>query len=118
QAGDWLDALSLYRLLNALHDPRSPYREQADRIAQRVRVLRIYAPARLNELYLTRAKRLGEENPEPPIAIGADTWIERLKGVRVEMLNDGLQNAATRHVTAPGYQPLMLGAIDALRIMI
>jgi carboxyl-terminal processing protease len=114
--GDWLEVLALYRRLNLLYEPASPYREKQDQAEQRVRIIGLYAPDYLRGLHIERAKANGEPVPEiDPIEF--DSWQKVLKGVTREMLHETI-TGADHHVTSPQRADLLIGAIDQLRLMI
>lgn len=54
---DWVEALTLYRLLDLLYDDYATYRDDTKRAGQHVRVLQLYAPEELERLYKLRAER-------------------------------------------------------------
>lgn len=112
-AGQWLDALNIYRGLYYLFDDRAHYRDQVRHAERHVRLLRLYAPEHLKTLYTQRAQRLGKEDIEPP-QFDDETWEQRLEGVRLTMFWQSLVHAAHKHVSASGYNALLLGSIDAL----
>jgi carboxyl-terminal processing protease len=112
---DWLEVLSLYRRLNMLFEPRSPYREQLEMAEQRVRILATYAPKRLQELHLDRLKRLGKPQPKQ-IVEQFDSWELHLKEITISMLNDVFADSA-RHVTSPRIKQLLLGALDQILLL-
>jgi len=116
--GQWLEAMSLYRRLNLLFDPREPYRSQVKRLEQQVRVLRIYAPETLNQMFLEAAKKNGNEDAKPPIMDDQTTWQQRLEGVRSSMMYETYRHVVDNHVDSVGYKQLLLGAIDRLSIMV
>ncbi|MBI1338577.1 MAG: PDZ domain-containing protein [Phycisphaera sp.] len=58
------------------------------------------------------------KDPVDLIDLGDETWKQRLEGVEVEMLKEGLLTAGSRHVDNRGYKPLMVGMIDALGVLI
>ncbi len=112
-AGQWLDALSIYRGLYYLFDDRAHYRDQMRQTERHVRLLRLYAPETLKKLYTARAQRLEKDDTEPP-QFDDETWEQRLDGVRLTMFWQSLVHAAHKHVESSGYNPLLRGAVDAL----
>lgn len=122
----WVDALSLYRLLEMLHEDQNEYREQIEEANQHVRVLRIYAPRTLRDLQQARAERReaeaeGAPNGEQPIdlpAIDLEPWEEQIDDVGVGMLRQMIQQASSQHITSEGYAPLLSGAVDALLVFL
>ena len=116
-AGDWVEALATYRLLNLLYEDTDGYHDQLRRTAKHVRVLQLYAPAALEELYRQRAQRRGDE--EPKFEPGErEAWDVRLRGVEPSMLRQTLVQAARSHVNQSGYAPLMRGGLETLLIAV
>jgi carboxyl-terminal processing protease len=114
--GDWLEVLTLYRRLNLLYEPASPYRERQEQAEQRVRVIGLYAPDYLRELHIERAKANGEPVPEAD-PVEFDSWQKVLMGVTREMLHDAI-TGADHHVTSPQRADLLIGGIDQLLLLI
>ena len=113
---DWLEALTLYRALDLLFDDSASYRGRVKRAGQHLRVLRLYVPKRLEELYLARAKRMGKEDPSP-LHLDEQTWKDKLKNIKPHMLRQTLDQSARRHVANDGYRHLLKGAVDSLLVM-
>ncbi|MEX0776250.1 MAG: S41 family peptidase [Phycisphaeraceae bacterium] len=111
---DWLEALMLYRELEAVFEDRTTYHDQARNAERQVRLLRLYAPAKLQTMFQDRAKRLGNEKAES-LTLGGETWEQTLDGVDMTKLRQALVRAARDHVTSPGFAPLVLGALDNMR---
>src|SRR5690606_9418072 len=100
-------------------DPSPRFKPSVDRVVQRIRVLRLYAPTELTKLYEARAKRLGADAPkDPPAVVAQDDWHERLAGINRRMMRDAFREMAGKHTSAPGYDPLMKGALTSLLITI
>jgi carboxyl-terminal processing protease len=134
EQGDWVQALSLYRELDLLFDDYSTYHEQVKRVSRHVRVLQLYAPEQLRKLYEAQLERRraskalddvageeGLEEEDKPLLLEPESWESRLKGVELPMLRQTLSQAVRDHVDSDrsgNYGPLLLGAVDALRIML
>ncbi|HAI13649.1 MAG TPA: hypothetical protein DCM28_18230 [Phycisphaerales bacterium] len=112
--GNWLTALGLYRKLEMLYEPQPRYKTHIDRITQRVRVISLYAPKKINELYSQRAKTAGDPEP-PPVALDAETWQKRLTDVNLPILTSALRNSAMQHYSGVGYRELMVTAVGSLK---
>ena len=112
--GNWLTAIGLYRKLEMLYEPQPRYKTHIDRITQRVRVISLYAPKKINELYALRAKTAGDLEP-PPVALDAETWQKRLTDVNLPILTSALRNSAMQHYSGVGYRELMVSAIGSLK---
>ncbi|MCC7205028.1 MAG: PDZ domain-containing protein [Phycisphaeraceae bacterium] len=123
---DWLEALGLYRALYLLFDDHQRYRDQSQQAERHVRLLRMYAPQKLSELYDLRIKRQAEqakedgqdedEKNDPPV-FGEETWQQTLDGVEVPMFWTTLLLAAQKHISGQGYGPLLDGAFEALEVL-
>jgi carboxyl-terminal processing protease len=113
--GNWLTALSLYRKLEMLFEPIPRYKTHIERINQRVRVISLYAPKKIAELYKVRAKSVGDETEPPPVALEAETWQKRLTDVNLPILTSALRNSAMQHYSGVGYRELMLSSVKSLK---
>ena len=123
---NWVEALSLYRLLDLLHEDQRLYTDRSVATAKHLRVMQVYVPEQLQELYQQkaeqRAKEKGEE-PPAPVEIDADTWQTKLKGVNSLMLKQSLRNAVRMHIDRNqegnnGYSTLLIGGIDNLELLL
>ena len=115
---DWLEALSLYRLLDMLYEQEPQHRDDVERIAAHVRVLQVYAPKRLDALVQQRAERRGDDRFNEQLAeVEHQSWRQRLEGVEVGMLRDAVTRSARQHVGETGFTSLMRGSIDGLLSM-
>ncbi len=113
----WLDALGIYRALNLLYEYSDKYREPMKLVERRVSLIRLYAPENYSEMYVEHLKRQGEEDPEAPNLPDSD-WEDRLENITSEMLHDALFRAERLHVAQEGYQPLLAGMIDGLKVFL
>ncbi|QDU33853.1 Carboxy-terminal processing protease CtpB precursor [Poriferisphaera corsica] len=119
---NWVDALSMYRLLDLLFENQNIYTDQIKNAEAHVRVLQLYTPQQLQNLYQARAERRakekGEDAPEP-IDIEIDSWKSKLKNVNSIMLRDSLRQAVSRHIDrnqpgSNGYTSLLRGGVKNL----
>ena len=113
EEGQWLDALSLYRLLDTLFDQSQKYRSQVRTNERHIRILRLYVPEELKKQFVARATRLNKDNLDPP-SFGMETWEQQLTGVDMTMLEAALARTSSQHVSHAGYRPLLVGALDGL----
>lgn len=130
-AHDWVEAGTLYRLLNSLFDQTRPYLTQAKRVSQHEQALALYNPKKLIALYKEQAKRAklaekqGGKNgrkKKTPIPDGdsedpeieTTPWQDRLANITPRMLQEALFLAAKRHIERPSYATLITGAMDGL----
>jgi carboxyl-terminal processing protease len=120
QQDNWLEALALYRALDLLFETSNIYQGDVDQAARHVRVLQLYAPKKLEQLYDERAERHGNKKRtgEDTIQIETEDWQSRLKGVRSSMLRQTIRYATKKHVGKQGFTPLIRGAVDALIVML
>ena len=116
---DWLEALSLYRLLDMLYEDKPRHADDVERVAAHVRVLQVYAPERLDELVRQRAERRDEDRFNEQLAeVEHEPWQQRLAGVQVGMLRDAITRSARQHVADADFASLMRGSIDGLLSML
>jgi carboxyl-terminal processing protease len=131
EAGDWVEALSLYRAMDLLYDDYATFRSEVKRVAKHVQVLQLYVPTKLQELYRAQAARRAAreadrennedaevaQRPDPP-SIEIEDWRVRLNDVDASMLRQTLAQAARQHVESAGYAALMRGSLDSLLVML
>lgn len=123
---DWVEAGTLYRLLNLLFDKTRPYLAQAKHVARHEQALALYNPKKLVALYKDQAKRTHaldknkkkkaapvEENGEEP-EIEMTPWQDRLKGITLRIVHEELFYAAKKHIEHHNYADLLQGAIESL----
>lgn len=117
---NWLEALVLYRTLDLLYETKNTYQGEVDQAARHVRVLQLYAPMRLEQLYDERAERNGvkKQAGQDTVRLETEDWQSRLRGVRLPMLKQTIRYASKKHVGKQGFTPLLRGAVDALIVML
>lgn len=118
KAGQWFEALLLYRRLDLLFDERGQYTEPIDRVSRKLRLLRMYAPEAYYAQSDAYAKSQGEEPGERWAGEEEAGWDKQLKGVDKSMLLEAMNVATSNHVEAPDYDKLMIGGIDGLLAML
>ncbi|MFN3168806.1 MAG: S41 family peptidase [Phycisphaeraceae bacterium] len=118
----FVDSVSLYRLLDLLYEDSRKYHQEYLDAVTHVRVLQLYDPAGLRELYKERAERLGDEDTLELFAEADDQeledWTIKLEGIELTMIAQVFTQAATRHIDKDGYATLLRGAADGLSMMI
>jgi len=121
---DWVDALSLYRLLDLLYEDTRAFKADFERIAEHVRIVQLYNPLLLKQLYKERAERLGNDEEKEEI-FGEDEeeeeiedWTVRLAGIDRTMMEQSLAHAALRHIDKEGYTALTHGALEGLTLLL
>ncbi|MFK7790313.1 MAG: S41 family peptidase [Phycisphaeraceae bacterium] len=121
-ANDFVESLSLYRLLDLLYEKTRDYKKQYEDAATHVRVLQLYNPSLLRSLYKERAKRLGNEDElelfEEAENQEIEDWTIKLEGIQTAMLGQVFAHAATRHIDRDGYVALVRGAATSMGVMI
>lgn len=115
EAGEWLEALSLYRGLELLYEDDNVYTDRLKRVARHVALLRLYAPEHLQQLYIQQARERGEEEPEL-WTVEEDHWERQLRGITPVMLNESLHFGARSHVEDASFEKLLIGGIDGLKV--
>ncbi|MBH07267.1 MAG: hypothetical protein CMJ20_13230 [Phycisphaeraceae bacterium] len=118
RAGDWLTMARLHQLLDLLfNDPAATHHEIHLRAQRHVRVVRLYTPVQYKQMAEQRAKRRGEHFD--PQMFREYMWQERLGGITKTMLDKAIDGAERHHIESThGYGPLLIGAIDALMILL
>ena len=121
---NWVDALILYRLLHTLHEETRRYRTPFEDAASHIRVLQLYHPLHLRDLYRERALRIGDEdNPlllddEDSQEEDLEDWTVKLDGVTRGQMLATLSQATGRHIDQRPYTDLLIGAIQGLRTVL
>lgn len=119
----WLDAQELLYLLRTFYEDTTQreafqrYDERLDYVNHRVGLIARFVPRRLHEMRNERAERLGEETFGEFNEATAVDWHERLDGVDHLMLKQALRTAASEHIEAMGWRPLLEGGLQALRLL-
>lgn len=122
--GDWLLAQELlFRVRVLLDGARRTADEERlsaslDRVNRRIGLLAQYAPHNLHELRRMQAKRVAPDKPFPDFnELGAEDWKDQLKGISQRMLKAGLRFIANEHIDDQGWYPLLVGGLEALRLL-
>lgn len=123
EAHDWIDALSTYRLLDLLFEDTRAFHADYERVAEHVRILQLYNPLLLKELYKQRAELLGNDDEEEVFG-GEDEeeeiedWTVRLAGISTTMMQQSFAHAALRHIEKAGYTHLTRGALEGFTLLL
>lgn len=122
--GDWLVASELYYRLETIFDPSGAYKDDVERLTDRLTMIRMYAPERLWEL---RNKRRIDEGLEalPAYNPYGDDYHVKLRGVTSTAVRTAIQRAAQQHVGRETrdnpdgitMNTLLLGGLEAVRTM-
>ena len=122
--GDWLTAQeSLFRLRTLFEESGDAaafrrYDGMLDIVNKRIELLAQYAPRELWRLRKAYAKRIEPEREFPDFNEAfADDWKEVLDGVSKGMLTSALNTAANDHISSGGWEPLVSGGLESIRVM-
>ncbi|MFN9993404.1 MAG: S41 family peptidase [Phycisphaerales bacterium] len=116
-SGDVLNASELFGLLNGLFEESGRYRDDVERLGQRLAMIRLYAPKRLYDLRFDRMKALGEESKMAPYNSLGDDFREKLAGIDQIMLMRAIAYSI-RHVERPKINDILIGGLDNMKTMI
>ena len=121
--GDWLFVQEILFRLRTLHegtalkDRHSAFDQRLDQVNRRIGLLARYAPRSLHELRRMQVTRIDPETEFPDFNEAfAEDWKVPLQGITEKMVNDSLRRAATMHISACGWKPLLDGGLEALEI--
>jgi carboxyl-terminal processing protease len=124
RSGDWLLAQELLfrnrMLLEGAEraDDEARLNSALEKVNRRIGLLAQYAPHKLHDLRRLQAARLAPDKPFPEFnELGAEDWKDQLKGVTQRMLKAGLRHIAGEHIDDHGWYPLLVGGLDALRLL-
>ncbi|MFM7051458.1 MAG: S41 family peptidase [Planctomycetota bacterium] len=124
QSGDWLTAQEIMFRLRTLFEESGDaatfrrYDAQLDEVNKRVMLLAQYAPRELYRLRKAYAERVEPGKPFPEFNEAfADDWKEALEGISKGMLTTALTTAANDHISSGGWEPLVKGGLDAVRVL-
>ncbi len=122
--GDWLVSQEILYRLRTLHDESGDaatfrrYDAMLDEVNKRITLLAQYAPRELWRLRKAYADKVDPAKPFPEFNEAfADDWKEALDGVTKGMLTSALNTAANDHISSGGWEPLVKGGLDAVRVM-
>ncbi|MEM9414680.1 MAG: S41 family peptidase [Planctomycetota bacterium] len=125
EADKWVDALGLYRLLDLLYEESRRYHDDFLNASNHVRILQLYNPLLLRDLYKERAERLrSDDDPvleeEDDVVDDEDLedWNIKLDGVTRQQMLQAFSQATGRHIDRGGYAELMVGALNGLRTLL
>jgi carboxyl-terminal processing protease len=115
--GRWLEVMGLYRLLNMLFDPASPYRKPYELAEMRIRILARYAPDQVEQMRKRLQEHALDEEADYRAEPDPESWQVVLEGVELRMLTQAIRNSS-RHVSSPHMRQLLHGAVDRLLLLI
>lgn len=115
--GDWFMSNELYLRLHSLLDESGEYKDDLERGARRLAIIRLYAPERFWEL--RNQRRIAEgESPLPPYNGVGDDFREKLAGINSRMVVKALDSAAQRHVGGTAFAQILQGGIEGVRTLV
>jgi carboxyl-terminal processing protease len=123
EKGDWLVAQEILFRLRTLHELSDgavfrSYDAKLDEVNKRIMLLAQYAPRELYRLRRELALRLDPEKPFPEFNEAfAEDWKEALDGISKGMLASALSTAANEHISGGGWEPLIKGGLNAVRVL-
>jgi carboxyl-terminal processing protease len=122
--GDWIVAQEiLYRLRTLFEESGDAaafrrYDSMLDIVNKRIVLLAQYAPRELWRLRKTYAERVEPGKPFPDFNEAfADDWKEALDGISKGMLTSALNTAANDHISSGGWEPLVEGGLESVRVL-
>ncbi|MEZ6234426.1 MAG: S41 family peptidase [Phycisphaerales bacterium] len=111
--GDWLIANELFVRLNALLEHERTYRPDAERLARRLDILRLFVPERLWELRNAREIAEGRD-PLPAYNPFGDSYQTKLAGISEDAVITALRRSAQEHVEHVSAIDLAQGGLDGV----
>ena len=122
--GDWIVAQEiLYRLRTLFEESGDAaafrrYDSMLDIVNKRIVLLAQYAPRELWRLRKTYSERVEPGKPFPDFNEAfADDWKEALDGISKGMLTSALNTAANDHISSGGWEPLVEGGLESVRVL-
>ncbi len=115
--GDWMMASELFVRLHALTEETNRYRKDAERVTQRLGMLRLYTPEQLWRLRDARQRMEKDAQPLPPYNPTGDDFNEKLKGVD-ETLMLRVMQYLPKHVERVPLNTAIAGGLEAVKTMV
>jgi len=118
--GEWMLANELFARLAGLLEDEGAYREDVDRLGQRLSMIRLYAPEKFRELVAIHRERHGEDAPPPYNAYG-DTYQEKLELISPRAVERALQHAAFKHVdlaSKGAMGPMLIAGLNSVETLV
>lgn len=113
--GDWLMSAELFARLNMLYED-GRFKKDAKRLGDRLSLIRLYAPQRMWEL--RNARRAADALPPlPAFNVAGEDFNDKLRGISAPMVLEAVRRAAHLHVERTPMRALLLGGLDAIKIM-
>ena len=116
--GEWLFANELFARLNLLLEEQGTYRKDADRLVDRLSMIRLYTPKLFWEMRDARQKLEEKGKPLPAFNPQGEDSAAKLKGITQTALIKAINMAGSEHVERVGMRKLLIGGLDHVRTMI
>lgn len=132
-AEQWIKALRLYSDLASIEPANPLWKEKLKSPTRRLRLMSVYVPDELKSIQQAESKEREEValllNPatQPTTKPLADEdmdgdafrikWQEALRGIRLPMLKESLENANDQYYRDTSYRDLLLGGLKGLRTL-
>jgi carboxyl-terminal processing protease len=116
--GEWLFANELFARLNLLMEEQGTYRKDADRLVDRLGMIRLYTPKLFWEMRDARQKMEEKGKPLPPFNPQGEDSAAKLKGITQNALIRALAEAGKEHVERVGMRKLLIGGLEHVRTMV
>lgn len=115
--GDWMMASELFVRLHALTEETNRYRKDAERVTQRLGMIRMYTPQELWKLRDARQKMEKDAKPLPPYNPTGDDFNDKLMGVDDTLILRILQYLP-KHVEHVPLNNVIAGGLEAVKTMV
>jgi carboxyl-terminal processing protease len=116
--GQWIFASELFARLNLLLEEQGTYRKDADRLTDRLGMIRLYTPKLFWEMRDARQKLEEKGKPLPAFNPQGEDFATKLKGITQTALVNALGMAGKDHVERTGMRKLLTGGLEHVRTMI
>jgi carboxyl-terminal processing protease len=116
--GDWLMANELFGRLNLLLEDLGTYKPDAERLVDRLGMIRLYTPQRFWDLRDARQKMDKDAKPLPPFNATGEEFKQKLKGITSGAVLTALSKAADGHVERVPMRTMLAGGLDHVRTLL
>lgn len=115
--GEWLEAYDLIRGLHVLFEEDGRYKDDHNRLSQRLLMLQLYTPQLLHDMRSAQMVADGED-PLPPFNPIDGTWRDKLARVNERMILEPLSLSANYHVDEVEGANLLLGGLRGVETLV
>lgn len=114
--GDWFTANEMFFRLKALLEEEGTYNADFNRLGQRLKMIRLYAPEQFWKL--RNDERLQSKKPGlPPYNGLGENFREKIEGIDKTMVLRAISAANRQQIDRVAMKDLMLGGIETIRTM-